>query len=131
MKKSYFLSIALGTLLLGSCSKDHNNEQSSDRNDNASYVPVDSSAGSNQSNSGGSPTYDANGKATSAEDPTYNAGETQNKQRVDHSGREFNGRSKNDSTGMNSGVAGQQGGGAGVGNGGSINAASDSTKRKK
>ena len=131
MKKSYFLSLTLGTLLLASCNKEYKNEQSSDRSDNASYVPVDSSAGTNSNNTGGAPTYDANGNSASKENPANNAGETKTKQRVDHSTREFNGRSQNDSTGMNSGVAGQQGSGAGVGNGGSINAASDSTKRKK
>lgn len=130
MKKSYFLFLALGTLLVASCSKDHKNEQSSDRSDNASYVPADSSAGANSTNAGGAPTYDANGNSSSKEDPAYNSGETKTKQRVDHSTREFNGRSKNDSTGMNSGVAGQQGGGAGVGNGGSINGA-DANKRIK
>ncbi|MDB5255900.1 MAG: hypothetical protein JWM14_595 [Chitinophagaceae bacterium] len=138
MKNIHLLSIALCSTMLASCSNDHKKGKASDTSDRSSYVPVDSSLNrTNHNNNGQAPTYDAsasnkpltddNNKHVSTstkEDYSTAPSNLNRKARVDHSTQSFNGRSKNDSIKINSGVAGEQGGGAGVGDGGSINEAS-------
>jgi len=127
------LSLALCTAFLDSCSKDQDRTSNTGNSSNSSGPAEDPAfSGSQQDNASGNASESPQDHTSTQQENQATDSTTENQ--TTPSGRDGNAlpNSNRTTTGKDSltGVAGQQGAGSGVGNGGSINAAQDAKKKK-